>query len=102
MPQMQRKKRPVRPGQKQPRQPGLEEKMKPRPEACIKTMPTELKLAGKAAVISGGDSGIGRAVALAFANEGADITILYLNEHRDAKETAQSVGMEGRRTPALD
>jgi NAD(P)-dependent dehydrogenase (short-subunit alcohol dehydrogenase family) len=64
-------------------------------------MPTELKLAGKVAVISGGDSGIGRAVALGFANEGADITILYLNEHRDAKETAQSVEMVGRRTLAI-
>ena len=75
--------------------------MKPRPETCIKTMPTELKLAGKVAVISGGDSGIGRAVAFAFANEGADITILYLNEHRDAKETAQAVEMVGRRALAI-
>ena len=101
MAQMQRKKRPVRPRQKQPRQPGLEKKMKPRPEACIKTMPTELKLAGKVAVISGGDSGIGRAVAFAFANEGADVTILYLNEHRDAKETVQTVEMVGRRALAI-
>ncbi len=101
MPQMQRKKRPVRPRQKQPRQPGLEEKMKPRPEASTKTMPTELKLAGRMAVISGGDSGIGRAVALAFANEGADVAILYLNEHRDAKETVQAVEMVGRRALAI-
>ena len=101
MPQMQRKKRPVRPRQKQPRQPGLEEKMKPRPEASTKTRPTELKLAGRVAVISGGDSGIGRAVALAFANEGADVTILYLNEHRDAKETVQAVEMVGRRALAI-
>ena len=89
MPQMQRKKRPVRPRQKQPRQPGLEEKMKPRPEARTKTMPAGPKLAGRVAVISGGDSGIGRAVAFAFANEGADVAILYLNEHQDAKETVQ-------------
>jgi NAD(P)-dependent dehydrogenase (short-subunit alcohol dehydrogenase family) len=101
MPQMQRKKRPQRPRQKQPRQPGLEEKMKPRPQACIKTVPTELKLAGKMAVISGGDSGIGRAVALAFANEGTDVAILYLNEHRDAKETVQAVEMVGRRALAI-
>ena len=101
MPQMQRKKRPVRPRQKQPRQPGLEKKMKPRPEACLKTMPTELKLAGKMAVISGGDSGIGRAVAFAFANEGADVAILYLNEHQDAKETVQAVEMVGRRALAI-
>ena len=101
MPQMQRKKRPVQPRQKQPRQPGLEKKMKPRPEACLKTMPTELKLAGKMALISGGDSGIGRAVAFAFANEGADVTILYLNEHQDAKETVQAVEMVGRRALAI-
>ena len=98
---MQRKKRPVQPRQKQPRQPGLEKKMKPRPEACLKTMPTELKLAGKMALISGGDSGIGRAVAFAFANEGADVTILYLNEHQDAKETVQAVEMVGRRALAI-
>jgi len=101
MPQMQRKKRPVQPRQKQPRQPGLEKKMKPRPEACLKTMPTELKLAGKMALISGGDSGIGRAVAFAFANEGTDVTILYLNEHQDAKETVQAVEMVGRRALAI-
>ena len=75
--------------------------MKPRPEACTKTMPTGLKLAGRVAVISGGDSGIGRAVALAFANEGADVTILYLNEHRDAKETVQAVEMARRRALAI-
>ena len=75
--------------------------MKPRPEACLKTMPTELKLAGKMALISGGDSGIGRAVAFAFANEGADVTILYLNEHQDAKETVQAVEMVGRRALAI-
>ena len=75
--------------------------MKPRPEACLKTMPTELKLAGKMALISGGDSGIGRAVAFAFANEGADVTILYLNEHQDAKETVQAVEMVGLRALAI-
>ena len=61
----------------------------------------ELKLAGRVAVISGGDSGIGRAVAFAFANEGADVAILYLNEHRDAKETVQAVEMVGRRALAI-
>jgi len=64
-------------------------------------MPTGLKLAGRIAVISGGDSGIGRAVAIALANEGADVTILYLNEHRDAKETVQAVEMVGRRALAI-
>ena len=71
--------------------------MKPRPEAWIKASPREPKLAGRVAVISGGDSGIGRAVALAFASEGADVAILYLNEHRDAKETARAVESAGRR-----
>ena len=91
MPQMQSKKKAVRPQQKQPRQPGLEDLMKPRPEAAVKDPPQTLKLAGRVAVISGGDSGIGRAVAYAFASEGADICILYLNEHRDAKETVRAV-----------
>src|SRR6185436_7915210 len=101
MPQLQRKKRPLRPRQAQPRQPGLEEKMRPRPEAWIKTPPREPKLAGRVAVISGGDSGIGRAVAIAFASEGADVAILYLNEHRDAKETVRLVESLGRRAIAI-
>jgi NAD(P)-dependent dehydrogenase (short-subunit alcohol dehydrogenase family) len=101
MPQMQSKKKPLRPRQKQPRQPGLEEQMKPRPEAWIKVSPREPKLAGRVAVISGGDSGIGRAVALAFASEGADVAVLYLNEHRDAKETVHAVESGGRRAIAL-
>jgi NAD(P)-dependent dehydrogenase (short-subunit alcohol dehydrogenase family) len=97
---MQRKKRRMRPRQTQPRQPGLEEKMKPRPEAWVKTVSAG-KLAGEVALISGGDSGIGRAVAFAFANEGADVAILYLNEHRDAKETVHSVENAGRRAIAI-
>ena len=75
--------------------------MKPRPEAWIKTPPRDPKLAGRVAVISGGDSGIGRAVALAFASEGADVAILYLNEHRDAKETVRAVENAGRRAIAV-
>jgi NAD(P)-dependent dehydrogenase (short-subunit alcohol dehydrogenase family) len=55
------------------------------------------KLDGKAAVITGADSGIGRAVAIAFAREGADVVISYLNEHEDAKQTAQHVEQAGRR-----
>jgi NAD(P)-dependent dehydrogenase (short-subunit alcohol dehydrogenase family) len=101
MPQLQRKKRPLRPRQIQPRQPGLEEKMKPHPEAWIKTLPREPKLAGRVAVISGGDSGIGRAVAFAFASEGADVAILYLNEHRDAKETMRVIESTGRHAIAM-
>ena len=101
MPQMQRNKKPVRPRQKQPRQPGLEEQMRPQPESHVKSLPHEPKLAGRVAVISGGDSGIGRAVALAFASEGADLGILYLNEHRDAKETVRAVEAVGRRAVAI-
>ena len=101
MPQMQQKRKAVRPKQRQPRQPGLEEAMKPQPESWLKTAPNVAKLAGRVAVISGGDSGIGRAVALAFAQEGADVAILYLNEHRDAKETVRAVKKIGRRALAI-
>ncbi len=55
------------------------------------------RLAGKRAIITGGDSGIGRAVAIAFAREGADLVIAYLNEHEDAETTRQLVEAEGRR-----
>lgn len=55
------------------------------------------KLTGRKAVITGGDSGIGRAVAIAFAREGADVLIAYLNEHEDAKETAKHVEEAGRK-----
>lgn len=59
------------------------------------------KLQEKVAVISGGDSGIGRAVAIAYAKEGADVAIIYLNEHDDAKETKQHVEQEGRHCLAM-
>jgi NAD(P)-dependent dehydrogenase (short-subunit alcohol dehydrogenase family) len=101
MPQMQRTKRPVHPRQKQPRQPGLEHEMKPRPKDWVKSAPHEPKLAGRVALISGGDSGIGRAAAIAMATEGADIAILYLNEHRDAKETVRSIEAIGRRAISM-
>ena len=55
------------------------------------------KLKDKVALISGGDSGIGRAVAVLFAREGADVAIAYLNEHEDAEETKRAVEKEGRR-----
>lgn len=79
------------PPQHQNRQPGLEYLLKPRP---ISENPQALgsdKLQGKAAIITGGDSGIGRAVAYAFAREGANIAIAYLNEHRDAEETKERI-----------
>jgi NAD(P)-dependent dehydrogenase (short-subunit alcohol dehydrogenase family) len=59
------------------------------------------KLAGKIALISGGDSGIGRAVAIGFAKEGADVAITYLHEHEDAEETVKLIEAEGRRALAV-
>jgi NAD(P)-dependent dehydrogenase (short-subunit alcohol dehydrogenase family) len=85
----------------QPRQhqepPGLESEMKPRPDYGEKSYRGSGKLKNKAAIITGGDSGIGRAVALAFAREGADVLISYLNEDSDASETASVVEKEGRK-----
>lgn len=74
------------------RMPGIEAKMEPRPIA-LKPQP-QLKLKGKIALITGGDSGIGRAVALLFAQEGADIAISYLSEQKDADEVKRIVEQE--------
>jgi NAD(P)-dependent dehydrogenase (short-subunit alcohol dehydrogenase family) len=76
---------------------GLESKMEPRPDYGEESYRGSGKLEGKAAIITGGDSGIGRAVALAFAREGADVLISYLDEHSDAEETVRIVEKEGRR-----
>jgi NAD(P)-dependent dehydrogenase (short-subunit alcohol dehydrogenase family) len=80
-----------RPKQTQSKQPGREHRMRPKPQADDPDSVGSGKLAGKIALITGGDSGIGRAVAIAFAKEGARIAIVYLNEHRDAKETQREV-----------
>jgi NAD(P)-dependent dehydrogenase (short-subunit alcohol dehydrogenase family) len=96
MPQKQQKAKAQRPPQKQARQPGIETEMKPRPKSEDPRYKGSGKLKGKVALISGGDSGIGRAVAIFFAREGADIAILYLNEHQDAQETQFQVTEEGR------
>jgi NAD(P)-dependent dehydrogenase (short-subunit alcohol dehydrogenase family) len=78
-------------------QPGIEAKMTPRPEVVPPHYRGSGKLEGKAALITGGDSGIGRSVAVLFAMEGADVAIVYLSEHGDAEETTAMVEEHGRR-----
>ncbi|WP_339287585.1 SDR family oxidoreductase [Paenibacillus sp. FSL E2-0201] len=89
------------PPQHQFRQPGLEYLMVPRPVFDNPEYIGTGKLKDKVAIITGGDSGIGRAVAVAFAKEGADIVIVYLNEHQDAVETREAVNRLGRRALLL-
>lgn len=84
------------PPQHQERQPGLRSEMTPKPEAIEESQRGCGRLRSKVALITGGDSGIGRAVAIAFAKEGADIAIVYLNEHEDAQETQRLVEQEGK------
>ncbi len=89
---------PKPPFPEQPQEPaGLESEMEPKPDYGEESYHGSGKLQGKAAVITGGDSGIGRAAALAFAREGADVLISYLDEHSDAEETVHVVEKEGRR-----
>ncbi|KQC46533.1 MULTISPECIES: SDR family oxidoreductase [unclassified Geobacillus] len=89
------------PPQHQTRQPGLQTEMNPQPVTIKDSYKGSGKLKNKTAIISGGDSGIGRAVAVHFAKEGADVAILYLNEHEDADETKRLVEQEGRRCLAI-
>ena len=98
---MGEKKKSGQPPQKQKRQPGIEAEMKPRPRSEDQSQRGSGKLEGKVALITGGDSGIGRAAAIAFAKEGADVAILYLDEHQDAKETKAKVKEQGRRCLAI-
>jgi NAD(P)-dependent dehydrogenase (short-subunit alcohol dehydrogenase family) len=77
--------------------PGTLGEMDPKPDHGEESYRGSGRLTGKAAVITGGDSGIGRAVAIAFAREGADVLIHYLDEHEDAKDTAKYVEEAGRR-----
>src|SRR5947208_806977 len=85
----------TRPPQVQDRQPGLEAPMEPRPQTEPATAGSG-RLLDRRTVITGGDSGIGRAIAVAFAREGADVAIIYLDEDDDARETAALVEREGR------
>lgn len=80
--------------------PGLEARLDPKPE-WEPRYPGSGRLEGKVAVITGGDSGIGRAVAVLFAREGANVVISYLNEHEDALATAEMVEDEGARAVTL-
>ncbi|HQG31411.1 MAG TPA: SDR family oxidoreductase [Deltaproteobacteria bacterium] len=84
------------PEQHQKKQPGRRSKMVPKPKTESDQYRPAGKLKGKVALITGGDSGIGRAVAIMFAKEGADIVIVYLNEHEDAQETLDEVERQGR------
>jgi NAD(P)-dependent dehydrogenase (short-subunit alcohol dehydrogenase family) len=81
--------------------PGTESKMTPKPQSDDASYKGSGKLQNKVALITGADSGIGRAVAIAFAKEGADVGIMYLNEHDDAKETKNLVEKYGRRAVAI-
>lgn len=96
MPQKEEKV-PLRPAQHQNQHPGIESEMIPRPQAEDSQYRGSGKLQGKVALITGGDSGIGRAVAIAYAKEGAEIAIIYFNEHADAAETKRQVEEEQRR-----
>src|SRR2546423_9891809 len=88
---------PPYPSQKQP-MPGSTGKMNPRPDHGEESYKGSGRLKGLKAIITGGDSGIGRAVAIAYAREGADVLIAYLDEHDDAHEVKALVEKEGRRS----
>ncbi|MGI8313947.1 SDR family oxidoreductase [Halobacillus mangrovi] len=88
-------------GQQQSRQPGVEAEMDPRPLQADEDYQSGNKLQGKVALITGGDSGIGRSVAIGYAKEGADVAISYLEEHEDAELTKKKVEEQGRRAILL-
>ncbi len=89
------------PAQHQAHQPGRETEMHPRPASAMEGWKGSGKLSGRVALVSGGDSGIGRAVAIGFAKEGADVAILYLDETEDAADTKRRIEAEGRRCIAI-
>src|SRR5256714_2483328 len=85
------------PPQRQSHQPGTEQKMFPNPESEARNYLPAGKLKGRVALISGGDSGIGKSVAIHFAKEGADVAIIYLEEDKDAERTRSLIEKERRR-----
>ncbi|ASW01004.1 SDR family oxidoreductase [Paraburkholderia aromaticivorans] len=89
------------PKQQQDHTPGRTAEMQPQPDHGEQSYRGSGRLAGKAAIVTGGDSGIGRAVAIAFAREGADVLISYLNEDDDARETARWIEEAGRKAVLL-
>ena len=90
------------PPQRQAKQPGVERKMIPPPESEAKKYKPAGKLKGRVALISGGDSGIGKSVAIHFAKEGADIAIVYLEETKDASRTKALIEKQGRRCMLIE
>src|SRR5207237_6415291 len=87
----------LQPAQHQTRRPGIESVMEPQPRSTGSQYKPAGKLSGKAALVTGGDSGIGRAVAVLYAKEGADVAVVYLPaEQSDAEETKRAVAAAGR------
>lgn len=89
------------PPQHQHQQPGKQSEMTPTPQSGETQYRGSGKLQGKVALITGGDSGIGRSVAVLYAKEGADVAIVYLSEHEDANETKRLVEQEGKQCIAI-